>query len=182
MSAIFNRLNNYSSDYKQWCRSVEAILNLRNTPSLPEKAGDQSLEVIDLENEDSTCVKLNKKPHINRLYELLEQARLNNYPRVKTESTLSSERVNLIAELDIEFKNAQQCADYCMHFIKLYKKNSKVVNQNDKLEDLVDFKSLSKNEEGVVEDVEMDETEANNSDDDIIFLKKVSFLTNSTNY
>lgn len=172
MNQILKRLNNYTETYILWCRSVEAILNLRDTKLPPSS---QSFEVIDLENEETnSCIKLSKKPRLKKLLELLEQARLNNYPRVKTETNLDGiESINLYTELDIEFKRAQQCAEYCNHFISLYKRNLKSMNQSKfDQEGLIDFKSMVKAEEMMV-DEDLDNID-DNSDDDIIFVKKVS--------
>lgn len=170
MTQILKRLDNYTNTYFLWCRSVEAILNLRHT-ILPT---DISNEVIDLEKEDtSSCIKLTKKPRLKRMFELLEQARINNYPRIKNEINIEgTENVNLYAELDIEYKRAQQCAEYCNHFITLYKRNLKTINQNKfDQEGLIDFKSMVKVEEMMVDDDFDDQ-----SDDDIIFVKKVGEL------
>lgn len=189
MSQILSRLNNYTSDYDLWCRTVESILNRRDCDTDTKQASqnndnndandaNKSVDVIDLEVEgENDCFKRNKKPKLKRLLELLEQAKVNGYPRVKVESKISAnaEGINLLAELEAQYKLAQQSADYCNQFINLYKRNFKTLNHNKiDLEQITDFKSVGVKAEAdnVEEANEMDLGVEENSDEDIVFIKK----------
>lgn len=188
MSQILSRLNNYTSDYDLWCRTVESILNLRDCDTkqvYQTNNANTSVDVIDLEVEgENDCFKRNKKPKLQKLLELLEQAKVNNYPRVEVESKISAnaECVNLLAELEAQYKLAQQCAEYCNQFINLYKRNFKTLNHNKiDLEQITDFKSVGVKAEAdsMEETNEMDLGVEENSDEDIVFIKKTRQTNNS---
>jgi len=160
MTTILKRLNNYSREYHEWCENVADILSFKNI------CENEATRNGDVAQTDST----RSKPKLKRLLDLLEQAKVRNYPRVKVETKISSEKVNLLAELEVEFKNAQVCADYCLHFINVYKKSVKTIGGG-----LDELKSIMKVEvDCEVEDGDLiDEV---NSADDVIFLKKVIVL------
>ena len=85
---------------------------------MPDASG--APDVIDLEGEgENDCFKRRRKPKVRKLLELLEQAKLNNYPRVKVAARLArnGESLNLLAELEAQYGLAQQCAESCNQFI-----------------------------------------------------------------
>lgn len=170
MDQILNRLKNYTDDYQLWCRTVESILNLKNIKLPPESNDESPMEIVDLENEsEESRFKINKKPCLRKIKELLEQAKINRYPRVKLESKIIGRSINLLVELDAEYKMAQQCAECCNQFINLYKNNFKTLNSNKfDMDSFMNYESF-KTEDNLEED--MDDIDEN-SDDDIVFIKK----------
>ncbi len=165
MATILKRLNNYTREYEDWCENVAEILSLRSG-SDSKAVAPGGADVVHMD-----CAS--RKPKIKRLLELMEQAKLRNYPRVKVDTKISSEKVNLLAELDVELKNAQACADYCLHFINVYKKSAKTIGGGvEELKTIMKVEVESAEVEDGVEEGGLPE-EAN-SDDDVVFVKKVS--------
>lgn len=157
MSLILSRLNKYTHDYDEWCLEVESILSLR-------QAQQGNNDLIEM-----NCKRIKKKPRINKVLDLMEHARLRNYPRVKAVN-----KVNLLAELDVEFKNAQTCADYCVHFISMYRRGVGQGNRlgsQDHSQNVDDLKAFMKVGDIMDEDI-IEEIIEENSDDDVIFVKK----------
>ena len=132
MHEILNNLNNYTDSYQHWCRTVEAILELRNS-----KLDNSVTSLIDLESEEETArVRLSKKPSLHKLLELLERAKLNKFPCYTEAITNSAHNIcnsnNLFVQLEQEFKNAGKCAEMCYRFIDVYRNSQKRMSIEDK--------------------------------------------------
>ncbi len=111
------------------------------------KQSSEETEVIDLENEDLEKEllkknKLNKKPRISRLLELLEQAKYNKYHINNNED----DKPNLYEKLENELKTAVHCAQLCFRFVDIYKKNlTKLNNETNKIQVLEPIEKEEKN-------------------------------------
>ena len=143
------KLKQRTDEYEHWKIRAKKILHNKIN-------NDSDIEEISPDNNSS------KKPHINQLFKLVEEAKLKKYPyhnfciQSKTENT-NKKNEYILNELELEFNKAIRCSKLCEKFIKIYKNNS---SQN-----------LSLNEMGK-EKIKNTKNEDFESDDDIIFIKK----------
>lgn len=163
---ILSKLSERTFEYSKWLFKVERILNLNKIKN--ENANnDSDIEEIDMYDEEddddaNDMNESNKKPSINKLFKLLEEARLKKYPRYdnlnkskmfsNNKMLQSHNKINehLYNELEKEYNKAVKCAKACKDFINLYK-NHNFENNNM-------------------------ETDENNGQDDVIFVKKARKL------
>jgi hypothetical protein len=142
------KLKQRTDEYGHWKIRAKKILHYKIN-------NDSDIEEI---SADSNA---NKKPHINQLFKLLEEAKLKKYPyhNFSIQSKAENIRKNeyILNDLESEFNKAIRCSKLCEKFIKIYKNNS---SQN-----------LSLNETGK-EKIKSTKNEDFESDDDIIFIKK----------
>lgn len=143
------KLKQRTDEYEHWKIRAKKILHYKIS-------NDSDIEEISTDN------NVSKKPHINQLFKLLEEAKLKKYPYHNFSIQSKAENRNqkneyILNELELEFNKAIRCSKLCEKFIKIYKNNS---SQN-----------LSLNEMGK-EKIKNTKNEDFESDDDIIFIKK----------
>jgi hypothetical protein len=119
---ISSKLKRRLDEYKKWCFSVESIV-------------EPALVKIDYDSDDSVILvqdsSARKKPSINKLRELLEEAISNKYPRSKSctnkNFVKNLKKTKVIASeclfnsLEKEFQEATHCQTKCREFIEAYK-------------------------------------------------------------
>jgi histone demethylase JARID1 len=140
---ILSKLSERTYEYSKWLYKVERILNFSKIKN--EKANnDSDIEEINMyeeDDEDEDISESNKKPKIDKLFKLLEEARLKKYPRYdnlnKSKMYLNNNKMfqknnkineHLYNELEKEYNKAIKCAKTCKDFINFYKNHNSVNN------------------------------------------------------
>ena len=121
---ISSKLKKRLDEYKKWCFSVESIVE----PPIVKIDYDSDDSVILVQD---TGMGVRKKPSINKLRELLEEAISNKYPRAKSYSNKITvkniKKPKIIASeclfnsLEKELEEATRCQTKCREFIEAYK-------------------------------------------------------------
>lgn len=126
LKAIHRRMVEKTRAYAQWCRKVETILSRE---SVMFEIMDVEEEIVDRysdddQNDEADDIQIvgESKPTVRTLGRLVEQARVNKYPRRLGWSVPGSGEVDVVSLLEKELARALDCSNKCQRFLAMYKK------------------------------------------------------------
>jgi hypothetical protein len=135
LEAIYKTLKEQAEAYKNWCKKVELIVNLKY-----DSTNHQIKREFEFDKDTDTDIeeiteKCTQKPHLSLLVKLVEQARVNRYPRNKgfTLSVKSEkpEEIDIFEKLQYELKKAIECSKMCARFLDMYRKNINAISKKE---------------------------------------------------